>query len=245
MGQQTGIEWTDHTFNPWIGCQEVSPACDNCYARVQNNRRKWVNGWGPDGERRLTKRWRDPIKFDREAKADGVRRRLFCASLSDVFDNAVPTQWRADLWKLIASTPNLDWQLLTKRPQNIAKMLPENWGGGWPNVWLGTSAENQEEYDRRRMHLLRIPAVVHFFSVEPMLSPVIRDLANERGKNVWYICGGESAKGIHRPMDLAWARKLRDSCRETSTPFFMKQIDKVQPIPPDLMVRQFPQSRAA
>lgn len=237
MGENSKIEWTDHTFNPWIGCQEVSPACDNCYARVQNNHRKWVKGWGPHGERKRTKTWRDPIKFDKAAEDDGVRRKIFCASLADVFDNKVPQEWRDDLWDLIAATSNLDWLLLTKRPQNMVEMLPSNWRNGWKNVWLGTTTENQDEYWKRRSHLFSVPAVVHFISYEPALGAL--DIQGPAVPD-WVICGGESAKGIHRPMDIKWARDLRDQCARLDVAFFMKQIDKKQPIPGDLMVREFP-----
>ena len=238
MAENSKIEWTDHTFNPWIGCQEVSAACDNCYARVQNDYRGWVKGWGPDGERKRTKTWGMPVKWNKEAAAAGVRRKVFCASLADVFDNKVPSEWRDDLWALIRATPYLDWQLLTKRPQNIAKMLPKDWGNGYPNVWLGVTAENQDEYWRRRKPLFNVPAVVHFISYEPALGPL-----SIQGYGVphWVICGGESAKGVHRPMDLKWARDLRDECSKFEIAFFMKQVDKVQPIPPDLMVREFPE----
>lgn len=236
MAENSKIEWTDHTFNPWIGCQEVSPACDNCYARVQNNHRKWVDGWGPHGERRRTKTWRDPVKWNREAAQAGVRRKVFCASLADVFDKKVPTEWRDDLWELINATPKLDWLLLTKRPQNIKKMLPKDWGEiGYVNVWLGVTGETNDLARQRAMHAVVIPATIHFMSVEPMLGPV------EPIDGIdWVICGGESAKGIHRPMKLKWARDLRDHCRAAGMSFFMKQIDKVQPIPNDLLIREFP-----
>ena len=141
MGEQTGISWTDHTFNPWIGCTAVSAACDHCYAETLAKR----YGWDFAARRRTSENnWRNPRRWNRAAERDGVRRRVFCASLADVFDNQVPPEWRADLWDLIRACPSLDWQLLTKRPQNIARMLPDDWGDGWPNVWLGTTAENSE-----------------------------------------------------------------------------------------------------
>ncbi|MDP2356853.1 MAG: phage Gp37/Gp68 family protein [Beijerinckiaceae bacterium] len=188
MAENSKIEWTHHTFNPWIGCTKVSPGCDHCYAETQNNHRQWnPGGWMPGADRKRTSAayWRQPFKWDREAAEAGERRRVFCASLADVFDNQVPEEWRADLWTLIGKTPNLDWLLLTKRPQNIAKMLPVTdsrapgyrpwngrWPDRWPNVWLGTTVENQEEAARRIPHLLRVPAKVRFLSCEPLLGPV-------------------------------------------------------------------------
>lgn len=220
MAENSKIEWTDHTQNFWVGCAKISPACDHCYAEAWAKRTGHPELWA--GSRRRTKTWNDAYKFDRDAGNAGVRARVFTNSLSDFFDNQAVPEWRKDAWKVIRDTRKLDWLILTKRPQNIAGMLPEDWGAGYPNVWLGTTAENQEEYDRRRLHLLRVPAGVHFFSVEPMMSPVIRDLANERGKNTWYICGGESGD-YRRAFDLEWAEKLRVSCAETKTPFFFKQ----------------------
>jgi protein gp37 len=138
--------------------------------------------------------------------------------MADVFDNQVPEQWRAELWELIRQTPALDWMLLTKRPQNIAKMLPADWGRGWPNVWLGTTTENQTEADRRIPHLRAVPAVIRFLSCEPLLSQVRPDLARIH----WVISGGESGPQ-HRPMQPEWARSLRDQCAAAGVEFFHKQ----------------------
>ena len=183
MAENTKIEWADHTFNSWIGCTAVSPACDHCYAEGWAKRSGHVQ-WGPHGERRRTSEanWRLPIKWNAEAAKSGKRARVFCASLADVFDNhrSIEDSWRRDLFSLIRGTPHLDWLLLTKRPQNIVKMLPKDglvhpsssWGNGWPNVWLGTTVENQAEADRRIPHLLAVPAKVHFLSCEPLLGPV-------------------------------------------------------------------------
>lgn len=176
MAENSMIEWTDHTFNPWVGCTKVSPACDHCYAETQMVRRKFVE-WGPKAERRRTSEanWKQPLKWNREAERAGKRPKVFCASLADVFDNQVPEEWREDLWGLIAATPHLNWLLLTKRPQNIAEMLPIMWGSGWSHVWLGTTVENQEEADRRIPHLLAVPAAKRFLSYEPLLGPVDLD----------------------------------------------------------------------
>ena len=229
MAETTAISWCDHTFNPWIGCTRVSPGCDHCYAARDNERRKWVSAWG--AERRRTKTWRDPIRWNRKAKSDGIRRRVFCASLADVFDNQVPAEWRADLWDLIASCDGLDWLLLTKRPQNIAKMLPADDPiryGTWPwrHIWLGTTAENQGEHDRRWPLLARTGAYVRFLSCEPLLGPIILD---GRGPYPdWIITGGESGPS-HRGVNPDWIRSLRDQCADRGIAFHHKQWGGVRP----------------
>ncbi len=243
MGEQTKIEWTDATFNPWVGCTKISPACDHCYAEGWAKRAGNPELWR--GERRRTSavNWRMPVKLNAFASAQGRRIRVFCASMADVFDNQVPPEWRADLWALIRATPMLDWQLLTKRPQNIAKMLPEDWGRGWPNVWLGTTVENQAEAKRRIPHLLATPAAVRFLSCEPLLGPVfpitieIANAARALGAPVgecvqllhWVIAGGESGPGA-RPMHPDWARSLRDQCAVAGVPFHFKQWGEWAPV---------------
>ena len=150
MAETTLIEWTDHTFAPWFGCTKVDLECNNCYAENWTVRRFHKAGGGPHAPRvrSAASTWRQPLSWQRKAVKDGVRRRVFCSELSAVFDNHVPTEWRADLWDLIRSCPDLDWLLLTKRPQNIRKMLPVDWRSGWPNVWLGTTAGHQKAWDR-------------------------------------------------------------------------------------------------
>ena len=241
MGENSKIEWTTHTWNPWIGCQKVSPGCDHCYAEAMSNRWGWAE-WGPHGERKRTSEanWRKPLAWAKAARLTGERPRVFCASLADVFDNQAPTGARADLFNLIRTTPEIDWLLLTKRPENLGLMLPklDLWGDGWPNVWLGTTAEDQPRFDRRWRLLNGIPARVRFISYEPALGPLMA----MRPYPDWIICGGES--GPHaRMMDLRWARDLRDQCETAGIPFFFKQTTGKKPIPPDLMVRQFPVPR--
>ncbi len=172
MGEATGISWTNATFNPWRGCTAISPGCEHCYAEAL------VERWGGDfTERKRTTPayWRQPLRWNRTAAEAGTRLRVFCASLADVFDNQVPPEWRADLWELIRACPNLDWQLLTKRPMNIKAMLPYDWYNGWPNVWLGTTVENNETAAQRLPHLISVPAPVHFVSCEPLLERVRLD----------------------------------------------------------------------
>lgn len=191
MSENTKIEWCDHTFNPWEGCQKAGPGCDNCYAETRNAR--FAGGtainWGPGAPRRRTSasNWELPKRWNAQADAfmtqHGRRQRVFCASLADVFDNAVDPQWRADLFALIASTPNLDWLLLTKRIGNVQGMLAELAHGSdpdlslldmmpLPNVWIGATIVNQTEADRDIPKLLAVPARVRFLSMEPLLGPV-------------------------------------------------------------------------
>jgi protein gp37 len=246
VGENSKIEWCDATFNPWYGCTKVSPACDHCYAESWAKRSGLLDDWGKDRRRSSPANWRKPLKWNAEAERDGVRRRVFCASLADVFDNQVPGEWRSDLWQLIYQTPWLDWLLLTKRPQNIDKMLPKLDAMRdllLSHVWLGTTAENQEELARRRGHLLSVPAAVHFLSCEPLLERIWLPAKDTYWYSLdWVICGGES--GAHaRTMDPGWARSLRDQCAEDDIAFFMKQMSRKTPIPDDLMVRQFPEPR--
>ncbi|MBB95560.1 MAG: hypothetical protein CML68_13340 [Rhodobacteraceae bacterium] len=223
MAENSGIEWTTHTFNPWIGCTKVSAACDNCYAEAWDHRFGGER-WGPRAPRTRTKTWGNPVKWNRQAEGAAERPRIFCASLADVFDNhrSIQDTWRRELWALIDQTPNLDWLLLTKRPQNIVKLAPERWfTGGIPrNVWLGTTVENQEEADRRIPHLVQCPARVRFLSCEPLQGPV--SIRRYVRKLEWVIAGGENGPKF-RPADPDWFRGLRDQCAAASVPFLFKQ----------------------
>lgn len=264
------IEWTDHTFNPWIGCTKVSAGCKNCYAENMMAKRYKRVEWGPQGERVRTSdaNWRKPISWNKQAEALGVRYRVFCSSLADVFeikdDQPEMDDWRFDLLTLISRTPNLDWLLLTKRPENVLPIIEghlafmngvanasEIFNDLLPNVWIGISVENQEQADKRIPELLQIPAKVRFLSMEPLLGPVsLRGLVDGiyrpwldhfawKVEIDWIIVGGESGPG-KRPMNPDWARSIRDQCKMADVPFFMKQMDKVEPIPEDLMIREFP-----
>jgi protein gp37 len=177
--------------------------------------------WGPGQPRHRTGRanWRKPIIWNRQAAAAGRRGLVFCASLADVFDAEVPASWRENLWALIRATENLDWQLLTKRPENIAEMLPSDWGDGWANVWLGISAESQELLEGRWAHLALVSAKVQFVSAEPLLGPL--DLAVAEGLD-WIITGGESGPGA-RPADPDWFRSIRDQCASMGIALHHKQ----------------------
>lgn len=260
------IAWTHHTFNPWVGCTKVSAGCTHCYAETLNHR--WgKDNWGPMAERQRTSEtyWKQPLTWNKEAERQGEMHRVFCASMADVGeDRRDLDQARMDLAVMIEATPELHWLLLTKRPENMVRLFAD-WstskGPGWPsNVWVGTSVEDQAAADKRIPSLLEIPCTTRFLSVEPMIGPVdlagyahipdskhqpIPALRGPKGID-WVICGGESGPGF-RPMDLAWARSLRDQCRQESTAFFMKQTgghphkgEDLADIPADLRIREFP-----
>jgi protein gp37 len=218
------IEWTDHTFNPWTGCTKISPACDHCYAEAWAKRTGQVK-WGNHPRRRTTKSyWKKPIKWNATAGAfkrqHGHWPRIFCASLADVFDNQVEPTWREDLFALIRQCPHLDWLFLTKRPQNIFKMLPPDWGAGYRNVWLGVTAENQMFFDQRWRILQDIPAAMKFISYEPALGPL--RLPKHDPLPDWLISGGESGGGA-RPLDPQWVRDIAAECRRNGVALFHKQ----------------------
>lgn len=241
MAENSKIEWTDHTFNPWIGCTKVGPPCDNCYAETLMDHRYHRVKWGPHGERVRTApaNWKKPYQWDRAAEAVGVRAKVFCASLADWLDNQVPQEWRGDLGNVIDQTPHLDWLLLTKRIQNFKRLAP--WQAPPRNVWLGITCGSQPEYDRDYPLLRDIDAVVRFVSYEPALGPL-----RPKGECPpdWIICGGES--GSHaRYMEPAWAERLKDDCAALGVAFFMKQMTGKKPIPDHLMVRQFPRPHPA
>ena len=242
MGENSKIEWTDHTFNPWIGCTKVGPPCDHCYAEALATRYGWVK-WGPQGERKRTSdaNWRKPIQWNKAAQAAGVRARVFSASLADWLDNKAPDQWREDLAELIDATPNLDWLLLTKRIQNFGKRAPWRGDDIPKNVWLGITCGDQEEYDRDWPKLRELSPVVRFISHEPSLGCLWNFHLDAGIAPDWIICGGESGPGA-RMMNPSWARRTRDNCLTYGIAFFMKQMTAKKPIPDDLLVRQFPRS---
>jgi protein gp37 len=187
VGENSKISWCHHTFSPWWGCTRVSPGCEHCYAEAFAKRvghgKRLPQVWGARAERRFfgDEHWREPLKWDAKAAKLGERHRVFCASMADVFevsrDSEVQRKLssaRTDLFLLIERTPNLDWLLLTKRPENVATLVP--WGGGlgaWPrNVWIGTTVEDQRRAEERLPHLLALPSEVRFVSYEPALEGV-------------------------------------------------------------------------
>lgn len=275
MAENSKISWCDHTANFWWGCMKVSPGCANCYAETLAHRYN-KSIWGPAAttEREYKKLiWKELPKWNKQAWLEGVRRRVFVQSMADFFeDHPQVVQWRIDALRLMLACEYLDFQVLTKRPENILPMLEEagesllktghNAAGvtllRWlkhgvdyapPNVWLGTSVENQEQADKRIPELLKVPARIRFLSCEPLLGPVsfdydsdvchcgdyIEDHGYGSGHSPvampssylldgihWVIAGAESGHGA-RPMDLDWVRSLRDQCQGTGVPFFFKQ----------------------
>lgn len=219
MATNSKIEWTTHTFNPWWGCTKVSDGCKFCYAEALSTR-YGHQVWGVGAARRTfgEKHWQQPIKWNAEAKSMGQRSRVFCASMADVFDEAAPDGELEKLWRVIAETPFLDWQLLTKRPHQIAENLPHDWEAGYPNVWLGTSVED-ERVIQRVYDLVSVPAAVHFLSVEPLIGP-INELPLDGIE--WVIVGGESGPKA-RPMEEEWVDSIFRQCCEADVPFFFKQ----------------------
>jgi len=227
---ETKIEWADYTFNPWRGCAKVSPGCQHCYAETLSKRNPRVLGeWGPDGTRVVAAEsyWRQPLVWDRAANLAGERRLVFCASLADVFEDRPDLEVpRRRLFGLIERTPHLVWLLLTKRPENVERLVSlastREW---WPNAWLGVSVESAEYLTR----LSQAQAVRHsfgglFLSAEPLLGPLDRIWSPswELSEIVqWIIVGGESGPNA-RPMHPAWVKSIRDQC-EWHVPFFFKQ----------------------
>jgi protein gp37 len=241
MGEKTSISWTDHTFNPWHGCTRVSPGCVNCYAETFDKR---VGGdhWGPGKPRREfgIKHWNEPLKWDAKAAAGEFGRKVFCASMADIFDVEAPEGQRERLWELIRGTPNLIWQLLTKRVEGYEAMpldILENF-----SVWKGFTAEDQERYDERWHQMKRWPGIT-WCSYEPAIGPLTTFKVWHKPN--WFVFGGESGNG-RRPCEEAWARNLLKECRDRNIPFFMKQMSARTPdegkalIPPDLMIQEFP-----
>lgn len=230
MGTNTKIEWTDHTWNPWIGCTKVSPACDHCYAEAWAKRYGRAQ-WGDHPRQRTSAaNWRAPYKWNKETPGDFV----FCASLADIFDNQVDPQWRADAFDVMRATPCLTYLLLTKRPQNIERLA--SLAGGLPaNAAIGCTVVTQDEANRDVPKLLHAggPHRVRFVSIEPMLGPItlwptwLTDYETDNNGPVWaglswVIVGGESGPNA-RPMHPDWARSLRDQCAAGGVAFFFKQ----------------------
>ena len=256
MGDTTKIAWTDATFNPWWGCTKVSPGCDNCYAESLDNRMGGEH-WGKGAPRRVMKNhyWEQPLKWNRKAQRENTRIKVFCGSMCDVMDDEAPEGQRERLWELIDSTPYLIWQLLTKRPQRYFRYLPSKFVHS--NVWLGTTAEDQERYNVR-WPILRLAARDHnapaWISYEPAIGELSMELwAGDITRPAdgaqdfpnWIIFGGESGPG-RRPMQQWWAEQCAEEAKRAGVNFFMKQMSARTPteakglIPAHLLIHQFP-----
>lgn len=259
MAQDSKIEWTDHTNNLWWGCTKVHEGCDHCYAETLSKR--WGhNVWGNDVPRKLMKNWfNDLNKFQKEAKETGQMRRVFVGSMMDIFEKPMPLiNHKGELlaintgnvrdeffaWIDNGAWPNLQFLLLTKRPSNINKYIPGLWLAFPPeNVMFGTSPVNQKTANKLIPQLLEVIGK-RFLSVEPQLGPInFKEVPTNISKHWmgidWVIQGGESGHG-KRPFNLDWAYDMQKQCAAAGVPYFFKQIDKIKPVPADLMNRQFP-----
>ena len=227
MGANSKIGWTDHSFSVAWGCVKVSPGCAHCYAERQSKRRG--DFWG-DRAARLTladSTWKQPLVWNRKAERAGVPARVFCGSMGDVFeDHPIVNRERERLWPLIRETPWLNWLLLTKRPERIGYWLPDDWETGYANVWLGTSIETQQYAASRLPHLVDVPCVRRFISVEPFLAPL--EFFGWLSRIDWVIVGGESGRNF-RPMKPEWVDSILEQCEEAEAcydrpvRFFYKQ----------------------
>jgi protein gp37 len=242
MSRDTLIPWCHATFNPWQGCSRVSPGCERCYAEVLGKR--FGIPWGPGAERKLARDayWEQPLRWDRQAEKTGQRLRVFCGSMCDVFDAAVPDGWRSRLWALIAKTPHLDWMLLTKRPQYLRHsdgsplLLPPDWDGGhWTNVWLGCTVEDQPRADERLDLLMnatprRGRGAILFASCEPLLEELdlSRWLDGAGGCLDLVIVGAEKLPGKRpgRPCREEWVRNIRAQVVGSGVALFVKQLER-------------------
>jgi protein gp37 len=180
MGANTSIRWTHHTFNPWLGCAKVSEGCRNCYAETLTTNRMGLRVWGLGAQRKITaaSTWAEPLRLHRQAEKARERRRVFCASMADVFEDRPDLREpRARLFRMIEETPWFDWLLLTKRPESMVRLAAEaGWTGPWPSsVWVGCTVESQKMAHARIPHLLDAPARIRFLSVEPLLGPLNLD----------------------------------------------------------------------
>lgn len=242
MSKDTAIQWTDHTFNPWWGCVRVSPGCEHCYAEA-DAKRYGHNVWGVQAPRRFfgENHWREPLKWNAAAVELGERRRVFCASMCDwaeIGDQQLELQ-RLKLFELIRMTPGLDWQLLTKRPENVAQVVPAEWmANGFPrNVWLGTTVEDNRRAERIRI-LRELPAELLFLSMEPLLELVPLELSTfewvAEGPDAdgvstmlrpikWVIVGGESGAKA-RACEIRWIREVVSDVEAGGAAVFVKQL---------------------
>lgn len=256
MGENSKISWTNHTANFWIGCTEVSPACDNCYARVDQQDKYKRTEWGKGKPRYRTKgAWTDVLKWNKKALEEGQRKRVFVNSLSDFFDIELTDEWRNEAIKLMHECSMLDFQLLTKRSNAMRDYFKSH--AMPPNVWPGVTVENQE-MTKRISNLLKIEHPIKWLSVEPMLEKIdIYDYLSQDNSIMWVVCGGESGENA-RQFDLDWARHLRDQCKAADVAFFFKQAgenwidgtrevktpgnkwDEMEKWPSDLQIQQFP-----
>lgn len=219
MAQNSKIGWTDHTQNFWWGCHKVSEECHFCYISGIMRR----GGYEPFRGPMRTKNWSNPRRWNRAARQSGKRLRVFTCSMSDFFHPGSDA-WRDEAWEVIRECESLDWLVLTKRPELIEDRLPGDWGDGYPNVWLGTTAGCNRSLARVAL-LTQLPAAIRFVSAEPLLEAI--DLRPYLDSLDWVITGCERAKkGERRLMDLDWVREIDAHCTAFGVPHFFKQYYK-------------------
>lgn len=252
MAENSGITWTDHTINLWWGCSKVHTGCKNCYAEHLSDNRMQKGLWGENaGRNRIKSAFPDLDKYQKRAEKEGIKYRIFCGSMMDIFEDSkdllnpitgfiTTDDLRQDLFNRITlgEYNNLTFLFLTKRPENIREYIPANWSinGAPRNVWFGTSISEQETADKYVPSLVKTGQYRLFLSVEPQVGPIDKiDLTSIS----WVIQGGESGDK-KRPFDVKWAYSMRDTCEQRGVAYFFKQIDKVQAIPEDLIIEQFP-----
>lgn len=221
MGEVTGIDWTDHTFNPWWGCTKVNEGCTRCYAE-RDSKRYGFDIWGEGKPRRTfgDKHWNEPIKWNAAAQKAGRRDRVFTASMADVFDKDAPVNEQYRLFELIRATPFLDWQVLTKRYAEAVPFVNKLPGAPWPNLWLIYSASTQETLDIAAPFLEQANTIVRGISWEPALGPI--NISAYPWLD-WIIGGDESGSG-GRIASEDWYRSVRDQAREIGAAYFIKQF---------------------
>ena len=251
MAAQTGIKWTDSTFNSWWGCTKVGPACDHCYAEGVD-KRTGENHWGHGAKRRLLSEHarNEPYRWQKQADKffaeHGRDRRVFTLSMGDLFDNEIPAKWRNDHMGTMEACDRLQWQVCTKRVSNLPKMIFPAWETSWPqNIGVLVTIVTQSEADRDLPRLINYKRRFGIPWVGVSYEPAQELITWPRGLD-WIIFGGKSgAQWNDRPFDLTWARSTRDQCAENGTAFFMKQVAAFRPtdimIPEDLLIRQWPQ----
>lgn len=227
MGEITSISWADATYNPWIGCEKVSPACDGCYAEQLMDHRFGRAHWGAGNTRVEAKRatFLKPYRWNAAAAGRDQPPFVFCLSLGDIFDRSASPDLRARAFHVMRETPNLLYLLLTKRPHDIIPLSVQ--AGGLPtNVALGTSCEDQPWFDRRVPHLREAKAALRpafvFLSIEPFLGEI--DGTAHLHDIEWVITGGGTDQGAYKapPLHPRWALSLRDQCAAAGTVFHHK-----------------------
>jgi protein gp37 len=243
VAENSSIGWTDHTHNFWMGCNKVSAECRHCYIEPIMKRAGREPFEGP----MRTKDWSKPSRWDRKAAEAGKRHRVFTCSMSDFFHEGADA-WRPDAWKLIKACTHLDWLVLTKRPELVRDRLPDDWGAGYPNVWLGVTCGCSKSLDRLRI-LRELPAAVKFVSAEPLLERM--DFRPNLGWLDWVITGCENAaNGKRQPMNIDWVRDIDRQCKVAGKPHFFKQAyenergrPNEKPLLDGVLVQDIPSSR--